>query len=545
MNHFKGLGVVGGLLLALCAGCEGGGGGPSGAAPVEDQGDERDVVADVVEDATPDATPDVVADVVADVPDVERPEAGARVEIALEPWLEGGQGEGPVRIYAAASGEDLLGGEVTQGRVGDWVLENERVRLVVEGDDRAIGPCPWGGNIVDAATRLPGGGWGEDVTGEICLLVNVGRTLRPERYEVLRDGSGGGAGVLAVTGRLELLDFIHIIGMALGRVPVELELPVDPDAELPLTVTFYYILRPGDQGARVVVALRNDSDARVPVALSHLMNSGGAVSFFNPLNERKGFGYKGLGVDNLQSTPLPFLAFQGERGGFAYVPEAREGLSQGGLPLGGSYVAISGVAVSWLGATDIFVGVVDAAEELPAAAGGAGSGPRRAGAGDVLAAGGGWLIGDDGGRGVWAPGGGDGAAVGDGEVRGGARGGRAGERGERRRSRGEPGACGRGRAVCDALAVGVGVAAGVLARSPLGRRGAGAGRGGAGGGGGVARGERCAGVGARSGGSARAGASDDQLRGGLRGGAGLSVGRCDVGSAWRRCALGGLRGDGR
>lgn len=329
--------------------------------PQDSQGpDAADDAQDTPEDLSQDSAPDV-EDTGVDLP---RPEPGSRVEVDLTPYLGGGDGGGAPRVFVARSPEDLLEGTNALGRLGDHVMENDKVRLVIEGDDRAIGPCPWGGTVLDVASRsAPDQAWGPDVQGEICLMVNVGRTLKPDLFEVLHDGSQGAA-VLAVTGHLELLDFIHLVGMASGFANVNLELPVDPDAELPLTVTTYYILRAGDQGVRVITALRNDGDEETMMAISHLMNSGGPVSFFNPLNEYGGFGYKSIGADNLQSTPLPFLAFQGDQGGFAYVPKPVEGFEFNGLPLSGSYLSISGVAVSWLGVLDMLAALLTPVELL-------------------------------------------------------------------------------------------------------------------------------------------------------------------------------------
>ncbi len=332
--------------------------GDAGAVPdtaAEDLGEDNDDAGDVSEDM---------------VSDLPRPEPGSRVEVDLSGFVSGAPDpQNSVRLFQAAQAADLLQGDVAQGRLGDWVFENDHVRMVIEGDDRAIGPCPWGGNVLDVGVRKsPEQAWSKDSAGEICLLFNIGRTLKPDRFEVLADGADGEAAVLAVTGHLELLDFIDVIGMSVGRIgDLELNLPLDPDAELPLTLTVYYIMRPGDQGLRVVTAFRNDGDATELIATSHLMNSGGTVDLFNPINESKGFGSKSLSADNLQSTPLPFLSFLGAESGMTYMPDAIEGLQERRntkLPISGSYVSISGVSVSWIGATDILVALLSTPAQL-------------------------------------------------------------------------------------------------------------------------------------------------------------------------------------
>ena len=47
------------------------------------------------------------------------------------------------------------------------------VRFVVEEDDRVIGPCPYGGNVIDASVLGSDGAPVGDVVGELCLFLNI------------------------------------------------------------------------------------------------------------------------------------------------------------------------------------------------------------------------------------------------------------------------------------------------------------------------------------------------------------------------------------
>ncbi len=305
----------------------------------------------------PDAPPDAADDA------ATGPAPGERVEADLSAHIAEAD-PGSVRVYVSETEEDLVGGEAATGRVGDYVLENDHVRFVVERDDRVIGPCPYGGNVIDADVRRPPGEPGRDVIGELCLFLNAGRTLDPDAFEILADGSDG-AGVLAVTGHLELLDFINIVGIAAGFLNgFELRLPFDTDAELPLTVTIYYVLRPGDRGLRVVTALRNDSEVTQHLPVSHLIDSGGEVAFFSPTNGLGGFGYRGLSAESLDGEPLSVLAFRGRESTHAYLPDPFEGLGTD-LPLAGRYFAVAGVAVSLLGANSVLRTLLIPPEQLP------------------------------------------------------------------------------------------------------------------------------------------------------------------------------------
>ena len=276
-----------------------------------------------------------------DVPDVPRPMAGEIVRVDLAPFLQPGQSV--PRIFQATDA-DLLTGEVAAGQLGDWVLENDHARFVVQAGRRAMGPCPYGGTIVDSALRTPDG-FAPDVTGETCLLINAGRTLRPQSFEVLSTSAGP---VLAVTGDLAIHDFVAIESQARDLLRgLELEIPLDPNAPIPATATVYYVLAADAPELTVVTALRNDADAEMHLAVGHVIDTGGDVAYFNPLSTRKGFGYQPVSDGVFRADPLPFLAFAGAQSSYAFVPEVDPMLSEvSPIPTGGSYLTIVGLALA-------------------------------------------------------------------------------------------------------------------------------------------------------------------------------------------------------
>jgi hypothetical protein len=311
---------------------------------------------DAKDDLLPDATVDT-ADEPADVVDADDgPSYDVAVPISIEEYFQQRDSDDTVSVYRVESEDQLAPGPAVESRVGDWVLENSRVKLFVEGADRAMSPCPYGGNIVDAQYKRADGTWTDDVTGEICLMVNVGQTFAPEDFDVLHDGSDGGPAVLAVSGRLELLDFLNITSMADDYAPGILDnVALKPDDIIPARLTRYIILHPGDTGVHVVTALENTSEERENMAVGHLMRGGAHGHYFNPLSSLRGWGYRSLGTDNLEGEVLPFVAYSGEEGGYAYLPKPVERLraSAGDLPRGGSQVSISGVTVSLMGRDNV------------------------------------------------------------------------------------------------------------------------------------------------------------------------------------------------
>lgn len=312
-----------------------------------------------------DSTPDTSGDMPKDTPPDMPIDPKSRVGIDLSGFVDGG-GQGNVKAFESTKKEELVKGVVAHGMVGDYVLENDHVRFVVESNDRAMSPCPYGGNIIDAESLDPNHP-NQDTVGEVCLLLNVGQTLKPEKYEILQDGSDGKAAVLAVTGPTALLDFLNFPEMAKGVAGgLMLNLPIDINAIMPLTVTQYYILRPNDRGVRVVTAFRNNGDEQVDFLVSNLLSGGGVGGYFNPFNGKGGFGYTSLNQDNLDGYLLPYLAYTGEAGTYAYLPKpdpAYKDLED--LPVAGSHITISGAAATVFGRDSVIKTILTPKSRIP------------------------------------------------------------------------------------------------------------------------------------------------------------------------------------
>ena len=142
---------------------------------------------------------------------------------------------------------ERVAGPASQGLVGDYFMRNDKVRVVVQAPDRAIGPCPFGGNVIDAdRVAAPAG----DQLGEVSAFLQLGRTFAFDRAEVVRDGSKGGPAVLRFYGHDAKNDYIDVVGP--GRLRARRsqdDYRADVDLQLQAAVT--YILMPGEtQAAR-------------------------------------------------------------------------------------------------------------------------------------------------------------------------------------------------------------------------------------------------------------------------------------------------------
>src|SRR5258706_4933521 len=54
------------------------------------------------------------------------------------------------RLSEANFAAERVPGPASQGLPGDFFLRNDKVRVVVQAPNRAVGPCPYGGTLIDA-----------------------------------------------------------------------------------------------------------------------------------------------------------------------------------------------------------------------------------------------------------------------------------------------------------------------------------------------------------------------------------------------------------
>src|SRR5690349_22923961 len=99
-----------------------------------------------------------------------------------------------------SSADQLIGGEMAHGAIGDYLLQNDNVRVVIQSPKRVLGPNPYGGVIIDADLKRPAGQPGHDQMGKLGLLYQFGRVIDVTQVEVLNDGAMGGYAVIAATG---------------------------------------------------------------------------------------------------------------------------------------------------------------------------------------------------------------------------------------------------------------------------------------------------------------------------------------------------------
>ena len=154
---------------------------------------------------------------------------------------------------------ELVGGPVAMADIGDYLLENDQIRVAILRPIDSPGPGVFGGSVVDIDRRRPRiefqGGHGLDRFAESFPVANL---MVPEpaesQVEVLRDGSDGERATIRVRGSGEFLfEALGVLRTQQGILD-----PIFPAIRTRLSFTTDYTVRPGTRHIRM------DSIVRLP-----------------------------------------------------------------------------------------------------------------------------------------------------------------------------------------------------------------------------------------------------------------------------------------
>ena len=185
--------------------------------------------------------------------------------------------------------EETIGGPHAIGRVGDFLLENDQIRLIVADKGPGRVNLPFGGSLVAADLVRPGGpGAGNDQLAELLPgFMFVGLDPTDVSIPMGKDGNDGGAAEVTVTGNGN--DLLQMIGL----LDAGLVFPSD------LELTQTYRLHPGQRWVEIETIVTNKSSGAHP------------FPFLNP-TQLKASGFDVPGVDMLQlSVPMGQLPLLG------------------------------------------------------------------------------------------------------------------------------------------------------------------------------------------------------------------------------------------
>jgi hypothetical protein len=238
---------------------------------------------------------------------------------------------------------DCVGGRQSRCRVNDYLIRNDRIRVVIQDLQRDLfGIGQFGGQIIDGdIVRTVGPD--RDNFEEWALALNIESTAHYTSITVLNDGNNGGPAVIRATGVDDLLDFINPSSTIASFNIFTLPAAVD-DHDIPVTVTTDYILEPGTNYVRVETTVQNeDTIDPLSIFFGEYINGSGEVEMF-----QSGYGFgEPLATGRCPITPINLCNYTAYMG-----TGAGDGVSYGYIQqtLGSSTFTTSGVHVPQLGA---------------------------------------------------------------------------------------------------------------------------------------------------------------------------------------------------
>ncbi len=170
------------------------------------------------------------------------------------------------RARLVESRADLVGGPRALGEVGDYRLENDRIRVIVQGPTHSRTLGIYGGGLIDVDLVRPrgdglgdsSGGVGLDALGEIFPTFLL-QAVDVQTVEVRADGSNGEAAQVAAVGTAG--DFVELAGV-LNRVLLGSHADYrEPLSEQRLRYEIIYTLRPGARNVELTLRVTNISGA--------------------------------------------------------------------------------------------------------------------------------------------------------------------------------------------------------------------------------------------------------------------------------------------
>jgi hypothetical protein len=167
------------------------------------------------------------------------------------------QDDSQLRAKVIEHRSELVGGPVAMADVGDYLLENDQMRVAILRAIDSPGPGVFGGSVVDIDRRRPligaPAGMGHDRFAESFPIANL-MVPEPESVDisVLKDGSDGQEAAIRVEGTGEFM----FEALAILRTKQPLLDLLFPDVVTQLRFVTDYILRPGARHILVRTTLR-------------------------------------------------------------------------------------------------------------------------------------------------------------------------------------------------------------------------------------------------------------------------------------------------
>lgn len=167
----------------------------------------------------------------------------------------------------------LIGGDRALGDVGDYLIENDKIRAVIQGPGFSRGFGVYGGSLIDADLRRPdevgtsGKAKGNDQFGELFPALFV-QAVNVDRVAIANDGRDGRPASITASGEAgDFLELTALLNRAVTGSNVDFQSLTSP-AQLRYRTT--YELAPGQRWVTIRFRMENiaDKTLRFPSELS-------------------------------------------------------------------------------------------------------------------------------------------------------------------------------------------------------------------------------------------------------------------------------------
>ncbi|MBN50458.1 MAG: hypothetical protein CMN85_13080 [Spongiibacteraceae bacterium] len=214
----------------------------------------------------------------------------------------------------AAGPADLVPGPLARGTAGDIVIENRRMRAIIQkGGRNWFNIGQFGGNIIDAVPKAADGSLAaEDHYEEASLGTNIESSPNYDAVTIVNAGGEDADGkcipaVVRATGPDDLLDFVNG-SSAIRDMGFSFPQSAD-DVDLPVTVHTDYTLDANQSAVTMNSTIINASGSDLRIYLAEYVNGSGEVELF-----QHGYGF-GEALITAPCASCRSIIYAGHEGG--------------------------------------------------------------------------------------------------------------------------------------------------------------------------------------------------------------------------------------
>jgi len=200
---------------------------------------------------------------------------------------------------------DLIDGPMSRGRLGDVLLANDKVQVVIQQPQRnLLSVGQYGGQIIDADLVRQGPDPERDSFEEWAVGINLENTCHYTSVSIINDGANGQPAVVRATGVDDLLDFINPSSQVAG-FGFPFPAAFDDANLLDFTCTTDYSIGLKDRYVTVDTTFTNTGATQISTFMTEFMNGSGQLETFLP-----GYGF-GEPLVTATCALCNFIAWQG------------------------------------------------------------------------------------------------------------------------------------------------------------------------------------------------------------------------------------------